>query len=501
VPIAALRFRVNVLGALALAAYAAMALLSYVQAPALWGSRKDVPHANAFFRALAEQIPAIELHKLFAGNGAVIISHFVPLGLATLAALLLAGILMRRGGAADDSIVTLVLRWSIAFAVVMAFAFPLFTQDFWLSAAWGRMVAAAENPYHRFFTPHSLEGLPLDHFPMAMSYGPAWALLSGAVMAVAGKSLIATAILFKAILGAAWIAALILVARITAARPAAERCLALAFFGWIPIGVMQTTAEGHNDILMAWAALLWLYLLARGHGAAPVALAASVLSKYVTAPLFLVDAVAALRLHKLSIRRFVLRYVAPGLIGLGVVAVFFRSMQFFDGTRLVNEWRFLMPRDALSALEDVLDVSLFPAEYLIAALFAFVAAASFVALYRQPSAEAAAKAALAIMCAISFALVGHIWPWYLVWILGLAAVIPSWWLSRFVIGVAILVPFTIVAWWVDSLDDEQDWAAFIMYGGAVLWAALTRARVAVPAPAAAVAPGAEQAVESSFGRS
>jgi len=502
VPIAALRFRVNLLGAVAFAAYLAMALLSFVQAPALWSSRTDVPHANAFFRALAEQVPALELQKMFTGNGAVVVSHFVPLGLATLAALLLVAMLLRRGGAADKSTVTLIFRWSIAFAAVSALAFPLFTQDFWLSAAWGRMVAAAENPYYRFFTPHSLEGLPLDHFPMAMSYGPAWAIVSGAVMAVSGKSLIATAVLFKAVLGVAWIASLVLVARISEPRPAAERCLAVAMFGWVPIGVTQTMAEGHNDILMAWLALLWLYLLIRGRWAAPVALAISALMKYVTGPLVIVDAIAALRLHKLSFRRFVLRYVAPGLVGLAVVAVFFRSMHFFDGTRLVNEWRFLMPRDALSALEDLLEISLFPAEYVIAAAFALVAVASLVGLYRQPSAEAAAKSALAIMCAISFALVAHIWPWYLVWTLGFAAVVPNWWLSRFVIGVSILVPFTLAAWWVDSLDDQQDWAALIMYAGALLWVALTRAPATATASAApAAASRTEQAIESSLGRS
>src|SRR5262249_4670325 len=151
-------------------------------------------------------------------------------------------------------------------------------------------------------------------------------------------------------------------------------------------------------------------------------------AKYVTGPLVIVDAIAALRLERLSWRAFIMRYVAPGLLIVAVVAGFFRSVQFFDGTRLVNAWGFLLPPYAPSAPVAALDVSLFPGEYVIAAIFAGIAIASLVALFRRPSPEAAARAALAIMSAISFALVAHIWPWYLVWTIGFAAVVPRWWL-------------------------------------------------------------------------
>src|SRR6185503_2204625 len=126
-----LRFRINVLGALALAAYLALVLLSYVQAPALWRSRKDVPQANAFFDSLADTVPPVGLYRLFDGNEAVIVSYFIPLALATIAAILLILMLRRRGDAADAAVVKLIGRWSLAFAAVCFFAYPLFTQDFW----------------------------------------------------------------------------------------------------------------------------------------------------------------------------------------------------------------------------------------------------------------------------------------------------------------------------------------------------------------------------------
>jgi alpha-1,6-mannosyltransferase len=471
---AALRFRVNVLGAVALAAYGSMSLLSFAQAPALWRGHAGAPRAIAFFDALANHLSIVALSHRFDGNVAVIVSYFVPLAVATVAAVLLVAMLHRCRRALDASIVRLLLRWSFTFAAVSLFAVPIFTQDFWLSAVWGRMVAAGLNPYHQLFTSDMMAGLPLDHFPMLMSYGPAWAILSAAVMAIAGNSALATAILFKAILGAAWIGAVLLVEKITEPRPVLERCLAIAVIGWMPLGLLQTVAEGHNDIVMAVLALLWLWLLMRGRWSAPVALVVSAMAKYVTAPLFIVDVIVTLRMHRLTWRALVLRSIVPGLLGVALLALFFRSLQFFEGTRVISEWHFLQPRHILGAFEDFVPFSLLPLELAIAAAFATITAYYLVALYKEPTPEAVAKAALAVMSAISFAGVAHLWPWYLVWSIGLAALVPTWWLSRFVIGVAILAPFTLAFWWIDALLNSKEWAALAMYAGALLWVAATR---------------------------
>src|SRR5205085_6086489 len=172
---------------------------------------------------------------------------------------------------------------------------------------------------------------------------------------------------------------------------------------------------------------------------------------------------------------FVLRYVAPGLVGLAVLAVFYRSPEFFEGTRVISEWHFLQPRHALYAFDRWLPVSLMvPLELAITAAFAVITAYSVVALWRQPTTDNLAKAALAIMTMISFAGVAHLWPWYMVWTLGLAALVPTWWLSRYVIGVAILVPFTYAFWWIDGLFDDKEWGALALYAGALLWVLATR---------------------------
>jgi alpha-1,6-mannosyltransferase len=454
-----------------LLAYASMAVLSYAQAAALWRAR---PRAGAFFDGLAAWFPAIGHARTLESNALVLATYFVPLTLAAGAAVALMAVLARSESALEASIVRLLLRWSLAFAAVCLVSYPVFTQDLWLSAVWGRMVAGGMNPYHTLFTAETVGALPLDHFAMPMSYGPAWAILSGAVMLVAGDSVLMAAILFKLVLAAAWVGVLVLVARITEPQPVLDRCLAIGLVGWMPLGVTQTVAEGHNDIAMVLPALLWMLLALRGRWAAPSALAVSALAKYTTAPLMVVDAVAARRMYGLSWPVVGLRYVLPGLIGLGLLSAFYRSPEFFAGTRLISEWHFLQLKDAVAAAGGALGISLFPAKHLIAAACAGFALHRLAVFAMEPKPDGMARAALAVMCAISFAAIPHLWPWYVVWILALAALTPRWWLSRFVAGVSLLAPFTLIFWWVEHLTESLDLAAAGLYAGALLWTYLTR---------------------------
>lgn len=475
-----LRLQINLLGSVIVAAYLAEAVLSYAQAPQLW--REEGPRLLAFFEDTIGDLQASWLHGLLFTKERIVVSYWIPIGIASAAVLALLRVLSRRRDVIDESTARLLLRWPFAFAAVCFVTYPVFTQDLWLSAAWGRMIAAGVNPYETLFTPAFVAGLPLDHFPMPMSYGPLWGLLSAAVTMIAANDPIAIGLVSKALLAAAWIGALFLVARITAARPLPERCLALAAFGWMPLSVTQTVAEGHNDVAMIALALLWFWLLLRGRAAAPLALAASVLAKYVTAPLFLLDMIFALRGQRIGWRRYLLRIAAPALLGVGVLALFYRSGDFFDGVRMVNEWRFLRPRDAVAALEAVIGLPLTPLAWALVAVFPAVAAHRVWIFAGDPRPEELAKAALAIIAALLFSVSAHVWPWYLMWVLAPAALIPCWWLSRFVIGAALFAPFTFGAWWFDDAAAHSGEAALVMYGGALAWAlaALPRRRAGPP---------------------
>lgn len=478
-----LRRWINGLGIVIFAAQLALSLLSYFQAASLWNPT-EFPNAGAFFESLGSRSPAVTADpatwlaasRLFAGNESVLLSRAIPLAIASLAAILVVLLLTRCGDRADANVARQMVRWSIAFAAACFFAFPLFTQDFWLSAAWGRMVAAGVNPFHTLFVAGDLIGLPLDHFPMVMSYGPLWAVMSALVVLLAWNHAIAIGILFKILIAAAWIGALILIDKLQRDKPARERCLAIALFGWIPLSVSQSVAEGHNDIVMIAPALLWLLLLLRNSAAAPIALAASVLCKYVTAPLFLIDLIHALRRERLPPLLYVRRMLLPALIGIFSFALFFRSIAFFDGILLINEWHFLRPSEAVSGLEQLLGLSLYPLHIIALAVFPVNAVYWLAVTAREPTDDNVTAATVALIAAITFGAMSHLWPWYLVWGLAFGALRPRWWVSRFTTGVALLIPFSLATWWSPTLEPLQHLAALAIYAGAGLWVYLTRER-------------------------
>lgn len=473
-----LRAAVHTLGFVAFLAYGTLTAMSYVHAAALWRTQ-DAPRAQAFFDVLSERVrPASARAAAWLAAGTwpadniwILTQHALVLSVPTVALVLVLGLLARRGQDADAATLVALRRWAVAFALVSVAAYPVFTQDFWLSALWGRMIAAGDNPYHRLFTEADVAALPLDHFAMPMSYGPLWGLVSAAVMLLtSGSRLMATAIAFKLVLLGLWLGCLAAVGTLTVRLAEADRCRAIAIFGWAPAGVSQTVAEGHNDVAMVLMVLLWLVLLAQDRWQAPVALAASVLCKFASAPLALVEVIELWRKQSPWSRRLA-RIGAPTLLGLAVMALFYRSPSFFDGIFLINEWHFLQPRDAVGAIGQAIGLSLTPVAGLVTLAFPAHAAYRLFASYRQPSLDNQLKAALAIMAAILFAAVAHVWPWYLLWGLALAVLVPSWWLARFVVAVSLLIPFTLATWWIEALDSRRDLVALGLYVLAGLWCA------------------------------
>jgi hypothetical protein len=50
------------------------------------------------------------------------------------------------------------------------------------------------------------------------------------------------------------------------------------------------------------------------------------------------------------------------------------------------------------------------------------------------------------MSTLLFSVTAHIWPWYLLWVLGAAALLPAAGLARWAIGVALAMPFVMLMW-------------------------------------------------------
>lgn len=479
--------RVHLLGLFVLVANAVMAASSYVQVAGLW-RKEGSPRAAAFLEKLLGELPLIgRPQTLFTENWQTIVTYFIPLALVSLVCVALLILVSRFRDRIDERAITALYNWAFASVPVLILAYPVFTQDLWLSAVWGRMAANGINPYSIPFTPVAMANLPLDHFPMPMSYGPLWAVVSAVVMTLVGTSILGAFLLFKFILAAAWIGSLILLRRIGAEDSPLDRALAVVIFGWLPVGIGQTIAEGHNDIAMSFLALLWLYLLLRSKRGAPIALAASALCKYITAPLFLVDLIHVLRRDNLAWSAYLRRMIVPAILALVVFALFVRSFQFLDGTRLINVWRFLQPRDAVLAIDSMLGGYVWPLAYLATAVFPVIAFWQCGRMWLEPDREQTIRACLAIMCAVTFSAVAHLWVWYVVWFLPFAALTPRWWLSRFVVGVALLAPFTVAIWWIPIFADFKEHAALVLYLGAIAWAAFMRYDIPIGAAVASKA--------------
>jgi alpha-1,6-mannosyltransferase len=156
-----------------------------------------------------------------------------------------------------------------------------------------------------------------------------------------------------------------------------------------------------------------------------------------------------------------------------VLAAFYRSPQFFDGVRLISSWHFLQPSDAFAAINTALGGWLGPLGRVVTAIFPAIAIHQCVMFWKKPDTEQLMRTSIAVMAAISFAAISHLWPWYLIWTLPLVALVPGWWLSRFILGLAIFAPFTVIVWWVPAAEDYKDLAALVMYAGAAMWTLLT----------------------------
>ncbi len=469
----ALTRRLDWLGASATACALTLSLLSYALA-ASQPMSKNFQQVRLFeaWADAAVWLPGALRGALRDGGpfrgAAFYLAYCTPLLLITLCACTALAFIWRGRTAINETHVRRVMFWSLALAFAWVPAFNVLTQDFWLSAAWGRMVNAGLNPFVVPFDSASAAGLPLDHEPIRATYGPLWILVSSAITALSFGSPLLIWIMFKALILANWIGVLCLIHTLTRKQTPLERCAALLLIGWVPLCGHSSVAEGHNDVAMVFLMLLWLKRMPDFTPVGPAALAASSLSKYVTGPLGIVDLIY----HRSKGLWPVLRRGLPAAIGfVGILMIWQRSPGVFTQTTSMVEWRFFDIAGLVGLLERHAGISI-PGEagiVLIAGLgFALW---RLLPLWRAPCEANAHEAALTIMAVILFAAVGHVWPWFFIWCVPLAVLRLRSPLAWFVLGASVLAPFMIVHWWHwpdASATLKKDIPALAMYACAAL---------------------------------
>jgi alpha-1,6-mannosyltransferase len=455
---------IALLGGLAAASYAAYAALSYGMTPVAPFTERS-PHEGAVFAAFADRLvalgPAVQAFvrgdALHGRRELFLALYGAPLVAASAAFVALLAALARHHAALDARTATRLARWATAFAALCALASPVLVQDFWLSAAWGRMSAHGMNPYYVPPTPEALAAIPLDYHGMTMTYGPLWAIIAAGVMWLAGGSVLLAGALFKLVLAGAWVGVVWLVRAIVRDRPAWEQCVAVAIAGWLPLGPMQIAGDGHNDVVMIVLVLAWLRRLEMGRRvSAALALAGSVLAKYISAPLFALDLAHHLRSGRRPPLRYAPQALAAALLAAALFAPFVRSLGFFGGAASMGGWHFYTPRDAVVGLGRMLGVhpSLESAPGMVVAALAVatqvavasIAVVGVVRYWRDPGTETFRRAVASVVAGILLGVIGHLWPWFLVGGVAAVALVPTAALARWVVGIALAIPFPMLVW-------------------------------------------------------
>lgn len=405
-------------------------------------------------------------------------AYMAPVAAQTFLALVALWIVSRRRAvqsAPSDPrrLARLAFVWACVFAAISLPAANVLQQDSWLSVAWGRMIVRGADPFTTPFTPADAAGLPLDAVPITMTYGPLWALISAIAAVLSGGNGFVAWVILKLVIAACWVLCLVCVRAL--ARPFGPRreAMALVILGWLPVGVHLTIGEAHNDVVMV--SLLLVALVARGRWTGPLALSASAMAKYTSVVLFPVSAVYEWRTQP---RRLLLRFL-PGALLLAAGAVFILSGHRLGETIHMQSWKFLDPADLLR-LVGVPDGI---AVWTMRVVFGAIALVALILLWRSPSVPALFTAELSVMSLVLLTGLGHVWPWFFLWVLPLAALVPYRKLSVFVLTAACIAPFTALHWWRYYYDlTLVQIVSTVMYGAAVaaviVWVLRRRSRLA-----------------------
>ncbi|MGH2600714.1 MAG: glycosyltransferase family 39 protein, partial [Dehalococcoidia bacterium] len=328
------------------------------------------------------------------------------------------------------------LALPVLFAITLAPTWPAASKDLYHYVIEGRTLAVhGENPL--VTPPIELGSDPLLWIVSSWEwepsrYGPLWALVAAVPVRLAGDSLTWSVLGFKAIGVAGFLATCALV-YLTARRASPAHALpAYVLIAWNPLFLFESAANGHNDTLMVACTALALYGAARRDWALALpALAAAVLIKYVTGllgPLLLLWAWSETRRGRAEGQGLFLGVILAGLLlSLSYAALWagadtFRALSGAAGDALNSPgW---LAREALERA----GLSTRPARLLVglplAVLFLTAYGAALRLAWRRPQGVTSLWIAGFLTLAVYLLTVSWwFWPWYVTWLLPLAALL------------------------------------------------------------------------------
>lgn len=361
-----------------------------------------------------------------------------------------------------------VLFFSTAFAGTLMFTYPVASRDLFGYLQEARLYWAHDlNPLviPRGAIPSDPVRYYIDWPHLTSSYGPAWALLSGLPLHLAqghhlsmtDQQLLRTLLAFKGLAVLFYLGTIVAIYLTASHLQPRLATAASLLYGWNPLVLYEVVANGHNDVAMAFFAVLALYgAVTRRWWIAFPALALTVLVKYVgglvALPLLLYALLVAWRgdwrerghiaLGALLGLATAIAVVAPFWVGPRTFTVFLTFTDYYIFSPYEIALRVLLRfRVPLSTAKQIL-------QPLALAAFVLVFLASLTFLRTQPrrliQVGALGIAAYLILAAFWFQ------PWYVSWLLTVAVLLPY---SRFAtlallfsFGALMLDAVWLIAW-------------------------------------------------------
>jgi alpha-1,6-mannosyltransferase len=275
------------------------------------------------------------------------------------------------------------------------------------------------------------------------AYGPLWELMAAGTSRLAGDDRLANVLAFKALGLAFYAGCLVLIAGILRQKAPARALQGVCLFALNPFVVYETAGNGHNDIVMVFFILLGLWALVRGrYSWAALALIAGGLIKFI--PLLLLPVAVAVSLRALPDWRVRLRYVLVTGLSAVVIAVaafapFWRGGDILAVQRRGTLFTTSVPALVQAQLEAGLGVDASQRMVTAPAALLTAAAVGYQAwrAWRTPAGRAdwltPVRAATHIL--LFYLLFTCLWfqPWYTLWPLALAALLPEGAVARTVV--------------------------------------------------------------------
>jgi hypothetical protein len=326
--------------------------------------------------------------------------------------------------------------------------------------------------------------LPALHYWQGQrsAYGPLWFLLTAPAVIAGGDGLTRNIIAFKALPFGFSLISLALIALI-ARRTCPDRVVAaVVCFGWNPLVLWEVAGNGHNDIvMMTFALLALLMLLTERWPLAFPALACSMLVKWVSAVLLPLFVLWILWRH----RRQALLPLAVGMfwaIALAVIVVtpFWSGRRTFDQLRNQQNYFIFSPASAVLGTwgEDLSNTgAVLRVKNAFRAGFAVLYGLTLLRLRRGPA--SLLRAGVEAIFFFLLLLTWWFWPWYVLWGLPLAALLPGSAYSRLFVlfsATAMLLyissAWRLTVWNFSSLYPMSLGTALLVFLAPVLYALL-----------------------------